>query len=163
MPGWQSGNATVSRTVFRKDSQVQILYPAFKLKTFIFKNRISEMGLDLSDLQKITQKFIDDRDWRRFQTTKELAINASVEANELLELFLWDNEENLEKRIRGEDKELLKKIKNETSDVLLSCLAIADQANFDLGEAFLSKMDELTKRYDVKKVKGDPSKIPDKG
>ncbi len=119
--------------------------------------------VDLKKLQQKTKKFVDDRDWRKFQTTKELAANASVEANELLELFLWQDGADLDKNIlSGKDKELIQKIKNETSDVFFSCLAIADQAGFDLGEAFLSKLEELDKRYDKKKVKGDPTKIPSK-
>jgi NTP pyrophosphatase (non-canonical NTP hydrolase) len=118
---------------------------------------------DLRKLQKLVKRFIDERDWRRFQTTKELAMNASVEANELLELFLWQNERALDKKILNkEDTVFLKKIKNETADVFLACLSIADQAGFDLEEAFVSKMKELDKRYDKKKVYGDPRKIPSK-
>lgn len=119
--------------------------------------------MELADLQKEVKKFIDERDWRKFQTTKELAINASVEANELLELFLWKGEKELEKEIvNGKNAELIKKIKNETADIFLSCLSIADQAGFDLESAFISKFSEIQKRYDAKKVKGDPSKIPSK-
>ncbi len=117
--------------------------------------------VDLKKLQEKTKKFVDERDWRKFQTVKELAANASVEANELLELFLWQDGEELDKKILGgKDKELINKIKNETADVFFSCLAIADQAGFDLGDAFLSKLGELDTRYDKKKVKGDPTKIP---
>ncbi len=119
--------------------------------------------VDLKGLQRATKKFIDERDWRKFQTVKELAANASVEANELLELFLWQDGKELDKEIlSGREKELIRKIKNETADVFFSCLAIADQAGFDLGEAFLSKLEELDRRYDKKKVKGDPTKIPSK-
>jgi hypothetical protein len=72
----------------------------------------------ISELQKEARKFIDDRDWRKFQTAKELAANISVEANELLELFLWKNEKDIDRDILGgNDKELLRKIKNETADV----------------------------------------------
>ena len=43
---------------------------------------------------KIT--FIDERDWRQFQTSKDLAEDISVEANELLELFLWKDGKELD-------------------------------------------------------------------
>ncbi|EFD93155.1 MAG: hypothetical protein BJBARM5_0171 [Candidatus Parvarchaeum acidophilus ARMAN-5] len=57
------------------------------------------------------------------------------------------------------DSELLKKVKNETADVLFGCLAMADHLDFDLEEAFLSKIDQLNKRYSVEDVKGKSVKI----
>ncbi len=117
----------------------------------------------LQELQKMVKTFVEERDWRKFQTAKELAVNASVEANELLELFLWhDGSEIDNKLMAGADPRLLKKIKDETSDVFFSCLAIADQLGFDMEEAFLSKFAEINERYDKDIVKGDPSKKPAK-
>ncbi len=117
--------------------------------------------MDTKGLQEKVKNFIDERDWRKLQTTKDQAISASVEANELLELFQWETGKNLDDKIlNGKDPLLFKKIKNETADVFFSCLAIADQAGFDMEEAFLSKLEELEKRYDKHKVKGDHSKIP---
>ncbi len=43
------------------------------------------------DIQEITQSilhFRDERDWAQFHTGKDIAICLSVEASELLELFL---------------------------------------------------------------------------
>lgn len=118
------------------------------------------MGLDLAELQEKTKRFVDERDWRKFQSIKELAVNASVEANELLELFQWQSDKDVDERVLGgKDPQLLQKIKDETSDVFFSCLAIADQAGFDLGDAFVSKFAEINKRYDKDKVKGNPGKI----
>ena len=114
--------------------------------------------MELKDLQNVTRNFINDRDWRKFQTAKDLAEDTSVEAGELLELFLWKNGKEFDSLLK-EDPALLKKVKNETSDVLFSCLAIADHLNFDLEEAFLSKMRQLEKRYDKEKVKGKSVKI----
>lgn len=108
-------------------------------------------------------KFIDDRDWRKFQTTKDLAASATVESGELLELFLWRDSRLMDVSLRsGEDPDLLKKVKNETADVLFTCLAIAEHLNFDLEKAFTSKMDELEERYSVKEVKGKVVKFPSK-
>ncbi len=115
----------------------------------------------LKGLQDKTKDFIDSRDWRQFQTLKELAIAASVESNELLELFQWLDGKEVDKKILSSaDNDLLKKVKNETSDILLVCLAIADHAGFDMEEAFLSKLSELDKRYKKENVKGKVVKIP---
>lgn len=116
------------------------------------------MEKSVKELVEIAKNFIDERDWRQFQTSKDLAEDISVEANELLELFLWKDGKELDKKIR-EDKEFLQKIKNETADVLFGCLAISDHLNFDLEEAFLSKIKQLEKRYSVEEVKGKSIKI----
>ncbi|MCW1294179.1 MAG: hypothetical protein QXJ12_02075, partial [Candidatus Parvarchaeota archaeon] len=76
------------------------------------------------------------------------------------ELFLWKDGKRIDKSLKShKDDELLKKIENETADVFFSCLAMADHLGFDLGEAFLSKMEQLDKRYDKRKVKGKVVKI----
>ncbi len=115
---------------------------------------------DIKELQSIAKDFIDKRDWRQFQTLKDLAMNSSIESNELMEIFLWHDKNFEENIISGNDKETLNKIKNEISDILFSCLAIADHLNFDISEAYKNKMSELEKRYDVNKVKGKLIKIP---
>jgi NTP pyrophosphatase (non-canonical NTP hydrolase) len=117
--------------------------------------------MELKDLQNVTRNFINDRDWRKFQTAKDLAEDTSVEAGELLELFLWKNGKEFDSLLK-EDPALLKKVKNETSDVLFGCLAIADHLNFDLEEAFISKMEQLNKRYKIDEVKGKSVKIDEK-
>lgn len=119
--------------------------------------------MDIKDLEKVVTEFIDSRDWRQFQTTKELALSASIESNELLQLFEWLDGKKIDERIKsGKDEELFEKIRNETSDVLFACLAIAEHLNFNLGEAFLSKIKELDERYPVDTVKGRVVKIPSK-
>ncbi len=120
---------------------------------------------DLKDLQKIAKKFIDDRDWRQFQTLKDLSMNAAVESAELMEIFLWKDRKFEDSIMNHEDKKTESKIKNEVSDILFSCLAIADQMDFDLEEAYRNKMDELNRRYDVNEVRGKITKIgsPDHG
>ena len=116
------------------------------------------MENSVRELADIAKNFIDERDWRQFQTSKDLAEDISVEANELLELFLWNDGKELDKKAK-EDREFMQKVKNETADVFFGCLAISDHLNFDLAEAFLSKMRQLEKRYNVQEVKGKSVKI----
>ncbi len=119
------------------------------------------MEKSVKELAEVAKNFIDERDWRQFQTSKDLAEDISVEANELLELFLWKDGKELDEKAR-EDSEFLQKIKNETADVFFGCLALSDHLNFDLDEAFLSKIKQLEKRYDKEQVKGKSIKIDEK-
>ncbi len=115
---------------------------------------------DIKELQSIAREFIDKRDWRKFHTLKDLAMNSSIESNELMEIFLWHDENFENDLISHNDEKNLRKIKNEVSDILFSCLAIADHLNFDISEAYIHKMSELDKRYDVNTVRGKLKKIP---
>ena len=42
-----------------------------------------------TDILKKLKKFRDDRDWKQFHDSKNLALALSIEASELNELFLW--------------------------------------------------------------------------
>ena len=56
-------------------------------------------------------KFNKDRDWDKFHTPSNLAKSISIEANELLECFQWnDNEYNVED------------VKEELADVMNYCI-----------------------------------------
>jgi NTP pyrophosphatase (non-canonical NTP hydrolase) len=115
---------------------------------------------DLVELQKIAREFIDKRDWRQFHTLKDLAMNCSIESNELMEIFLWRDKNFEDHILTGEDMKSLTMIKHEVSDIFFSCLAIADHLHFDLEDAFREKMKELDVRYSPDEVKGKLSKIP---
>jgi len=115
---------------------------------------------DIKELESIASEFIDKRDWRKFHTIKDLAMNCSVESNELLEIFLWKDKEFENSILNGKDNKSLEMIKNEVSDILFSCFAIADHLHFNLEDAYRQKMMELDKRYVPDKVKGKLVKIP---
>ena len=64
----------------------------------------------MSDIKVITQELVqfrNERDWQQFHNPKDLALAISVEAGELLELFLWKNSESAN----------TEKIKEELADV----------------------------------------------
>ncbi len=49
----------------------------------------SELQSDLGALRELVRQFVDERDWDKFHTPKNLATALSVEASELLEPFQW--------------------------------------------------------------------------
>ena len=59
----------------------------------------SKNKYNMSDLKDTIQKLIDfrdQRDWKQFHNSKDLALAISIEAGELLELFLWREKERQE-------------------------------------------------------------------
>lgn len=93
-------------------------------------------------------KFRDERDWEQFHNPKDLALAISVEAAELLELFLWKNHE-------AADPE---KVKEEIADVLAFTFLLADKYGFDVGEILLEKIEKNRLKYPVDKVRGSAKK-----
>ena len=93
------------------------------------------------------RKFTDDRDWNQFHTPENLAKSISIEANELLECFQWDDKNfNLEH------------VKEELADVLVYCRNMLDALGLDEDEIVNSKMDKNEAKYPVEKAKGNSLK-----
>lgn len=108
------------------------------------------------ELKEIMQKFVDDRDWSKFHHPKDLAMAISIEANELLELFLWKNI-TLQDIIANE--KLFHEIKFEIADILAYMLSIINILNIDLTSTFVEKMKINEKKYSADKFNGNYEKI----
>ncbi|MBQ9642701.1 MAG: nucleotide pyrophosphohydrolase [Lachnospiraceae bacterium] len=89
------------------------------------------------------RKFTEDRDWDQFHTPANLAKSISIEANELLECFQWD-EENYD----------LGHVKEELADVLVYCRNMLDRLGLDEDEIVNAKMDQNERKYPVEKARG---------
>ena len=101
----------------------------------------------LDVLRERIDKFNKDRDWDQFHSLANLAKSISIEANELLECFQW-NDENYE----------IEEVKEELADVINYCLQMANKLNLDVIDIVNKKMDETEKKYPVEKAKGVSTK-----
>lgn len=104
------------------------------------------MERDLDQLRDRYQRFVSERDWDQFHTPQNLAMAISVEANELMENFLWFGNPSSEE-IR-EDEELLDEVRDEIADVMIYLLGLANQLDIDLLQAVEEKLDENDERFD---------------
>ena len=92
-------------------------------------------------------RFSRDRDWNQFHTPANLAKSISIEANELLECFQWD-EENYD----------LEAVREELADVIVYCVDMVERLGLDIDEIVNRKMDLNEKKYPVEKAKGRADK-----
>jgi NTP pyrophosphatase (non-canonical NTP hydrolase) len=106
--------------------------------------------MDIAKLIAEIRQFSEERDWRQFHDPKNLASAVSVEAAELLELFMWLTPE--QSRKLPEDK--LQNARDEIGDVLICLLNLADQLGIDAVDAALQKMKKNRAKYPVDKAKG---------
>lgn len=93
------------------------------------------------------RKFSEDRDWDQFHSPANLAKSISIEANELLECFQWD-EEHYD----------INEVKEELADVLVYCRNMLDKLDLDEDEIVNAKMEQNEKKYPVIKAKGKADK-----
>ncbi|MBI5020543.1 MAG: nucleotide pyrophosphohydrolase [Ignavibacteriales bacterium] len=104
-----------------------------------------------SDVDIITEwliTFRDERNWKQFHNSKDLALAISIEAAELNELFLWKNSDEVNE----------KKLKMELADVLIYSLLLASKHNLDIKEIIKEKLEDNSKKYPVDKSKGTAKK-----
>ncbi len=108
----------------------------------------------MSDFQEIIQeliKFRNERDWKQFHDTKNLAVALSIEAAELNELFLW-------KGISDSEKVDKSKIEEELADIFSYAFLIAEKHGFDVKKIVLEKTKRNGEKYPVSKAKGTAKK-----
>ena len=93
------------------------------------------------------RKFTEDRDWSQFHSPANLAKSISIEANELLECFQWD-EENYDRE----------HVIEELADVIVYCQDMLDVLKLDVDRIVNDKMEMNEKKYPVEDAKGNAKK-----
>src|SRR5690554_5839624 len=94
------------------------------------------------------RQFRDDRDWKQFHNPKDLSLALSIEASELLQLFLWKSPEQAD----------VSKVKEELADVIAYALLLADSYELDVEQIVLEKISLIEKKYPVSKARGTAKK-----
>ncbi len=105
----------------------------------------------MTDIQEITaaiSTFNKERDWDQFHNGKDLSIALSIEASELLELFLWKKPEDVS----------VDRIIEELADVFCYSFQLAERYNLDVKEIVMKKLAKNAEKYPVEKAKGVATK-----
>ena len=103
-------------------------------------------------LQKMVKEFCVTRDWDQFHNPKDLAIGISTEANELLDLFRFKTDEQMNEMMNNLEKR--EAISEELSDVFYFLLRFSQLYGFDMKKGLEKKMKKNNERYPVDKTKG---------
>ena len=111
---------------------------------------VADETYTLTELQSRVADFNRERDWSQFHNPRNLAMAVSVEASELLELFLWSTDDGPQPPVseRGPRVEL------EMADVAICLLSLADRMEIDLAGAIVRKLELNAEKYPVAKAKG---------
>ena len=106
---------------------------------------------NINTLMEALVKFRDERDWKQFHDTKNLAIALSIEAAELNELFLW-------KDVKESEEVDINRIKEELADVFAYALLLAEKHQLNVSEIVLEKIQRNGEKYPIEKSKGNAQK-----
>jgi NTP pyrophosphatase (non-canonical NTP hydrolase) len=103
---------------------------------------------EIRDLQERILRFRDERNWAQFHTPKDVAMCLSVEAAELLEVFLW----------KAPDEADPERVREELADVLYSALLLAAHYEIDVHKAVVDKLAKNAEKYPVETSWGSNKK-----
>lgn len=104
--------------------------------------------MTIQELTEAMHAFVDAKGWylpesKRPQTPRNIAISLSLEANEVLEHFQWQEQSNDADELAGE-----------LADVTLYLLQLAQITGIDLEKAVMAKLDQNYGRiWDSNEVK----------
>lgn len=113
-------------------------------------NRFSDSNTSIDQLKQLVNAFINERNWEKFHTPKNIAVSVVLEASELLEHFQWSPpaDENIDSAKKLE-------ITEELADVMAYLLSLANVLNIDVSSAMAAKMQKNRKKYPVEQFNGN--------
>lgn len=99
--------------------------------------------MNLDELTTRLHAIRDRNDWRPFHSPKNLAMAASVEMAELLEIFQWLTEA----QSQNLSAEQLEHAGQEVGDVLLYLLLLCSELGIDMEQAVRAKLADSERRF----------------
>ena len=102
--------------------------------------------MESANIINALRQLVSARDWEKFHTPGNLAKSISIESAELLELFQWSEDADVDR------------VRDELADVLTYCLLMADKLNLDPTSIVLEKLEKTAQKYPVEKSKGTSDK-----
>jgi NTP pyrophosphatase (non-canonical NTP hydrolase) len=106
----------------------------------------------VATLREAWARFVAEREWQQFHSPKNLVMALGVEAAELMEHFLWiDNDAS---RTVAQEPATREEVADELADVTGVVLALCNALNLDLSEAIARKMAKNVLKYPVDKTRG---------
>ena len=104
----------------------------------------------VATLRELVRRFNDERDWAQYHSARNLAMALSVEASELLELYLWCKDEGPQPAVASR----VPKVEEEVADVAICLLAFCERTGVDLAAAVERKVAANAVRYPVDEARG---------
>lgn len=105
----------------------------------------------LKELNDKHRTFVEDRNWQKHQSPKNLVLALMGEVGELAEHFQWLSQEESWNLAAGKKQA----VGEELADVLIYLTRIADELDIDLVAAAHEKCEANNRKYPVEVFKGE--------
>ncbi len=99
--------------------------------------------MNLDELTQRLHRIRDQNDWKQFHSPKNLAMAASVEMSELVEIFQWLRED----QSRELSPEQLVHAGQEVGVIVLYLLLLCSELGLDMDEVVRSKLADSERRF----------------
>ena len=93
--------------------------------------------LTFEEASKLVMQHIKARKWDKTNSSRGIAISLSLEANELLEYFQWNDESF------GSKEDMA----SELADIMIYAIQFADRYEIDISDAIVKKIEKQDKKY----------------
>jgi NTP pyrophosphatase (non-canonical NTP hydrolase) len=113
---------------------------------------VSDATTPVGELRDAWARFVRERDWEQFHSPKNLVMALACEAAELMEHFLWIDNDASRKAV--EDPAVREQVADEIADVTGAVLALCNALGLDLSECVRRKMAKNVLKYPVEKSRG---------
>jgi len=110
----------------------------------------TDQDTPVAELREMVREFVDQRDWQKFHSPKNLSMAMAIEAAELMEHFQWIGA--AASRNLPADKQAA--VAEELADVVCYGLAIANELEIDVSTALRNKMEKNRRKYPVAEYRG---------
>lgn len=108
-------------------------------------------------LESLTEKLLEfrrQRDWEQFHDPKNLAEAISIEASELLEVFLWKTTQD-SRNLSDSNRQ---KVEEEAADIMIFLIYLSKECGFNLLDIVEQKIKTNSGKYPIEKSKGTAKK-----
>lgn len=111
---------------------------------------MNDESTTIGEIRAALRAFNEARDWSRYHCPRNLAMALSVEAAELLELYLWSSDDGPQPPVASREP----RVAEEAADVAICLLNLCEQAGVDLAAAVEAKLARNAERYPVHRARG---------
>ena len=113
---------------------------------------MNDRSTTITELKKIVEDFVNERDWSQFHNPKNLSMALAIEAGELMDIFKWNSTQECEDMMS--EKNTRQDATDELADIMIYALAFSNRNNINISSAIEKKMIKNRKKYPTEKFKG---------
>lgn len=106
---------------------------------------MSDRETPLAELKALVADFVQERDWMRFHSPKNITMSLTIEAAELMEHFQWVTTDA--SRTVAHDPEKRSAIQDELANVMCYVIALANELELDITSSVRTKMAKNAVKY----------------